>query len=330
MAVNAASSLDPRLRASVGVLPDTLRPMAQRRVRTRYTLAVTLQAALRRVSPSTYKAAVKLRHSELLHQIAHMPSRRRARQLFRAGCNVAVEIRGAMGLGGILSNAGEALASGKAHDVTIDLRLTSPTYAPSWDSKGDWLDEYFVRRQPVHVSRGTCEVRDIPGAGRTLSLRKKAEFVWDYMSIQSKFADEAKAYIPPQPYAAVHFRGSDKFLEAAPVGMTKVLEVVERQLQTSAIHKLFVASDEPRFVDLAQQRFGSIVFSVPLQAVATASGVPAHFTDLPGEIKAKEALVTMLILAQAAILVKTESLLSDWATTLAAQQQVHLVTPSSQ
>jgi hypothetical protein len=51
---------------------------------------------------------------------------------------------------------------------------------------------------------------------------------------------------------------------------------------------------------------------------------------LPGEIKAKEALVTMLILAQAAILVKTESLLSDWATTLAAEQQVHLVTPSYQ
>jgi hypothetical protein len=288
---------------------------------------MTLQALVRQMSPSAYKMAVRLRHGEITARMMHMPSRLRARRLFRTGVDLTVVISGRMGLGGVLTNAGNALAAGQAYGIDLDLRFTSPTYAPSWNhANSDWLDDYFVRNRPAQVwPSAICDVRDIPDAGRSTTLGEKAELVWSYLRIQQKFMDQASRYIPSNPFAAVHFRGSDKFLDAAPVQMKTVLDVVETNLRDSELERLFVATDESHFLDLCHARFGSAVFAIPLQAVATPSGTPAHFTNVAGEIKASEALETMLVLSRANVLVKTESLLSDWATTLSDDQRVIVV-----
>jgi hypothetical protein len=118
--------------------------------------------------------------------------------------------------------------------------------------------------------------------------------------------------------------------DAAPVQMKTVLDVVEASLQDSQLEKLFVVSDEPHFLEQCHARFDSAVFAIPLQAVATPSGTPAHFTDVVGEIKASEALEMMLVLSRAKVLVKTESLLSDWATTLSDDQRVIVVRHSAE
>jgi hypothetical protein len=292
---------------------------------------MTLQAFVRKMSPSAYKMAVRLRHGGLTTRMMHMPSRLRARRLFRTGVDLTVVISGRMGLGGVLTNAGNALAAGQAYGIDLDLRFTSPTYAPSWNhTNSDWLDDYFVRYRPAQARPAICEVRDIPDAGKSTTLDEKAKLVWSYMSIQQKFTDQASKYIPSSPFAAVHFRGSDKFLDAAPVQMKTVLDVVEANLRDSQLERLFVATDEPHFLDLCHARFGSAVFAIPLQAVATPSGTPAHFTDVAGEIKASEALETMVVLSRAKVLVKTESLLSDWATTLSYDQRVIVVRHSAE
>src|SRR5688572_8248027 len=124
--------------------------------------------------------------------------------------------------------------------------------------------------------------------------------------------DQASRYIPSNPFAAVHFLGSDKFLDAAPVQMKTVLDVVETNLRDSQLERLFVATDGSHFLDPCHARFGSSVFAIPLQAVATPSGTPAHFTNVSGDIEASEALETMLVLSRAKVLVKTEYPLSDW------------------
>ena len=193
---------------------------------------MTLQAFVRKMSPSAYKMAVRLRHSGVSERMMHMPSRLRARQLFRTGVNLTVTISGRMGLGGIFTNAANALAAGQAYGIDLDLRFTSPTYAPSWNhANSDWLEDYFVRYRPAQLRQAICDVRDIPDAEKATTLREKAELVWSYMGIQQKFADRASKYIPSSPFAAVHFRGSDKFLDAAPVQMKTVLDVVEANLR---------------------------------------------------------------------------------------------------
>src|SRR5688572_8623818 len=150
---------------------------------------MTLQAFVRQMSPSAYKMAVRLRHGEITTRMMHMPSRLRARRLFRTGVDLTVVISGRMGLGGVLTNAGNALAAGRAYGIDLDLRFTSPTYAPSWNhANSDWLDDYFVRNRPGQVCPpAICDVRDIPGAGRSTTLGEKAELVWRYMRTQQKF-----------------------------------------------------------------------------------------------------------------------------------------------
>ena len=112
---------------------------------------------------------LRLRHGGITTRMMHMPSRLRARRLFRTGVDLTVVISGRMGLGGVLTNAGNALAAGQAYGIDVDLRFTSPTYAPSWHhANSDWLDDYFVRYRPAQAGQAICEVRDIPDAGRSI------------------------------------------------------------------------------------------------------------------------------------------------------------------
>jgi len=111
-------------------------------------------------------------------------------------------------------------------------------------------------------------------------------------------------------------------LEAPPVSTETVLRVVHDEMAVQGLDRLFVASDEPQFVEAARASFGDGAFSFSLEAVATEDGTPPHFSPVAGETKAREALATMLVLARAKLLVKTDSLLSDWATTLARGQRV--------
>jgi hypothetical protein len=276
------------------------------------------QDAVRKLSPSSYRAAVKFRRGPLT-RLVRTPLRARARRLFEEGGRLTVDVSGDMGLGGVLSNAGKALYAAKAMDVDVALRFTSPTYAPSWGAT-DWLDCYFARLGSRPNGRPVCNAQDVP-VGHPPEVLETAPLVWNALRIRDDIAASADA-VSDVTFAAVHFRGSDKMLDSPRVSARLVLQVVEDEMNRESLERLFVASDEPRFVEEARASFGDRAFSLPVQAVATAHGRPPHFSLVAGETKAHEALVTMLILARAKLLVKTDSLLSDWATTLSSEQRV--------
>ena len=93
-------------------------------------------------------------------------------------------------------------------------------------------------------------------------------------------------------------------------------------MQRDNLQRVFIASDEQQFIDHGAKLFGDTAFWLPLEAVSTTHYRPAfRRTDIPGEIKAREALVTMVVLSRARLLVKTASLLSAWAMTLADEPQ---------
>jgi hypothetical protein len=288
------------------------------------SFATRPKAALRQLSPSSYRVAVRLRRGPLA-RVARAPARVKARRLFEEGEPLTVDVSGNMGLGGVLSNAGRALHAARAMDVDVALRFTSPNYAPSWGST-DWLDCYFMRLGSKPDGRPVCNSHDVP-AGRPLELSESGALVWNALRIRDDIAASADA-LAAGTFAAVHFRGSDKMLEAPPVSAEVVLQIVEDEMTLEGLERLFIASDEPRFVEAARASFGDAAFSLSLQAVATADGTPPHFSPVAGETKAREALATMLILARAKLLVKTDSLLSDWATTLSSDQRVVRLTAS--
>ena len=170
------------------------------------------------------------------------------------------------------------------------------------------------------AGRAICQSQHVPLTDLP-SPSKSAELLWGAIRIRDDFISAADT-LTGGKFAAVHFRGSDKYLETRQVAAGTVLDAVEIEMRREALNRLFVASDEPRFIDLARARFGDAAFWLPVEAVASADGTPPHFTNVAGEVKAREALVTMLILARSTLLVKTESLLSEWATTLASEQRV--------
>jgi len=279
---------------------------------------------LRELSPSAYRTAVRLRRGPPAMKLSGIPGRAHARRLFTEGSAVTVEVGLRQGLGGILSNAAKVLQAAKLHHVDAALSFTSPTYAPSWGTH-DWLECYFERLGSRPEHRPVCQFQHVPVL-RAPSPAESAALVWGALRIRDDIAAAAGA-AAQGAFAAVHFRGSDKYIETPQVGADVVLDVVETEMRRAGLDRLFVASDEPRFTDLARARLGETVFWLPVEAVASSDGTPPHFTDVPGEIKAREALTTMLILARAKLLVKTESHLSEWAATLASDQRVVRMTP---
>jgi hypothetical protein len=127
-----------------------------------------------------------------------------------------------------------------------------------------------------------------------------------------------------EPFAAVHYRGSDKFLEDHRVSKDAVLRALEDEMKRDALSRVFVASDEPAFIRAAKERFGRAAFWLPYQATAV-DGRPPHFAEISGEVKAREALVTMVALSRANLCIRTPSFLSAWSHTLTTGQRTRII-----
>lgn len=276
----------------------------------------------KRILPDpAYRAAVRLRHGELTRRALGARQRTRARRLFRAGQPLTVDVGGNSGLGGVLHQAAVALHVGQVHLTDVALRFTSSTYRPSWEPD-DWLDCYFTRLGGAPTDRPRCEVYDSQSLGLELPpMAERGKLVWNALRIRDDIRQTALNVLDEQEFAAVHFRGSDKFLEARRVDPDDVFARLDHEIGLVGLRRVFIASDESEIVREAELRYGDIAFSLPLEAMAAPDGTPPHFTDVSGEIKAREALMTMVILSRARLLVKTPSLLSDWATTLADDHQ---------
>jgi hypothetical protein len=280
------------------------------------------KTTLRRKSPSAYKAAlrVRARSRALSQKVTGVRGRTKARRLFAAGVPVTVEISGDAGLGGVLYHAGYALLAGRTHDADVALRFTNSNYRPSW-GQSDWLECYFNRLGASPNGRTVCNYLDVPKPSKPVAFADRAALVWEALSIRADFVREAEELIGDDDFAAVHFRGSDKYVEAPAVPPGVLLDIAEREMDTAGLDRLFVASDERSFIALAAERYGEVAFSLPVEVFAT-DGIPPHFLEVDGEIKAREALVTMVALSRARLLVRTESLLPQWAATLAEDQRV--------
>lgn len=238
---------------------------------------------------------------------------------------VIVDISGPMGLGGILSWAGQVLQFGARYGRPLGLRFSSPTYRPTWPVD-DWLDCYFARSVALPDDAVVVPAQSMPLARLPVSVATGDRMVWQYLSIRPECVAGA-VKIPFGRFASVHYRGSDKYLEAPRQSYAAVLGRVESEMAADGLDKLFVASDEDAFVRAAQERFGESCWSLPLAAVSDGRR-PPHFSDLPGQIKATEALTTMVLLARSELCVRTDSALSAWAMTLPGSRRAVLVRPA--
>lgn len=269
--------------------------------------------------PTIHRAIGKARWY-LDRHIKNVPLAFKANRALRNHDSVAFDIGGKIGLGAILSHAAFSLRVGLDQGVDIALRFTSPIYRPA-NGPNDWLECYFVRR-----GRRPCAMPIIDSAGLRFDYNTARDhtLLWSYLQIKPEFVDAARELTDDGPFVAIHYRGSDKFMESKRVTEEVVLRRAEAEMRRHAIDRLFVASDEATFIERAKDRFGSAAFWLPCKAMASGSS-PAHFSGSSGDTKAREALITMVALSRADICIRTPSFLSEWARTLSPDQDSILI-----
>lgn len=270
-----------------------------------------IRAQLRAHAPRLYRGLL-LTHQRL-RDMREGPDRRRALQLLQDGTPLNVTISRQAGLGGLLWHAAWSLEIGRRFRTEVALRFTSPTYMPE-PPVDDWLDAYFTRRgsepSPQHSSVDSAHLPPVD-----LDIVSAGTLLWSALAVRDEIRESVQPYITSQ-YVAVHYRGSDKSLEREPADPEWLLEEVRRQSSTLGVERVFIASDEEWFYKRAFERFGERGFRLPQIAKATSTRA-AHFSSTPGQVKAHEALQTMLVLGGARAIVRSNSFLSEWAGTFA-------------
>ena len=110
----------------------------------------------------------------------------------------------------------------------------------------------------------------------------------------------------------VHFRGSDKRLEATGVDWNDLTRIVDECLDLSASDHVFIATDESGFMNYMLQRYGSRVKAFDCRHWSK-DGVGAHFVGGGALEKGREALLTILLLSMCKVCIRGVSHLSAWA-----------------
>jgi len=141
-------------------------------------------------------------------------------------------------------------------------------------------------------------------------------------NVQSEL-EEAVAKFPTDGLVlGVHFRGTDKFLEARPVAANDMWAIVEDFVSSASddLAGLFVTTDDDEFARMAAVRTGNLTGrgGHPLQLLVSPSArshsdLPLHKQGSCAPILARQALMDTLVLSRCDIVLKTASQLSAWS-----------------
>jgi hypothetical protein len=211
------------------------------------------------------------------------------------------------------------------------------------EGKIDWFAAYFERVQPSADATParklkTSTVRDLVQLGFRrryecrLELKSASALFLSHYRPATHVAEEVAAICKrldiSRSTLGVHYRGTDKKLEAVPVSWTEFCELVQATLdENPGLTDIFVSSDEPAFIEFfTAWRFGKPIKVAPAKLLAN-GGVPVHFSGYPGLEIGREALLSSLLLSKCGYLVKTPSYLSAWSKIFEPSLPVKLASP---
>jgi hypothetical protein len=222
----------------------------------------------------------------------------------------------------------------------ITVRGTSPQYGRP-DGSLDWFDSLFINREPVQPGSSCgeltiCEYEEWPGfhCGRgTRNLSEAAGLFHRYSGLRPDLVAEVDAFCVAQwggqPVLGVHYRGTDKSVEAPPVSADTMISHVRAVIALwPELKTVFVATDEEHFPQALRQALpGHRVVSV--EGVLRSSGGRAvhHLAGADGLMRARQAVFDCAVLSRTSLLLKTASMLSGWSGILTPQLPTILVNP---
>jgi hypothetical protein len=237
----------------------------------------------------------------------------------RAQGLLAVEIRNTIGFGARLGWVLEMLAFCEDHDLAPFFRFTYP------GSTTDYFSRFFsIRNRPQQagtpagfVSIYTIGELDLgKNYDQVLTIERAAGLMGKYLGIRQDIAEEVDHFcarhFSPQGVLGVHYRGTDKSAEAAPVSHEAVIQRIDAARGLlPPFERIFVSTDDAGFLRrIADSPLGDMVI-FRQDSYRAEDDTPIHRSGRDMYDINRDALVNCLLLSRCDALVKTSSTLSS-------------------
>lgn len=217
-------------------------------------------------------------------------------------------------------------------DANLSVTLSSDNYADP-DHSPNWFDYFFACRKPARKKRPIqfSDNGELPFSSRIASLQKANALFFKYFDIATdirRVVDRFAAESDVGPHTmGVHYRGTDKRLEAAPVPYSVAITMINRSIERHKPRNVFVASDDHRFIETAQRMIGSIPVIFMPDSVRSRDETPIHIgvKKVGNYLLGRDAIANTMMLARCGRLVRTTSFLSAWASVFNPDLKVELL-----
>jgi hypothetical protein len=261
----------------------------------------------------------------LRDRVALLVTRRRIRQLLRRQAErgvFPVEIRSNVGLGARLAWCLEIMAYCNEHGLEPQVKFSYPTSAAGEDYFSPFFRINGAQRPAASEFATISSIIELDlGADydRVLTLDLAQFLIEKYLRVRDEIVSEADEFcrrnFDGKSVLGVHYRGTDKAVESPPVPFGAVRANIDEYLKLyPETDLIFVATDDESFLDAmrAEALGRPIVFRE--DAIRSMDGASVHKSpDTDKYDVNKDAVVNCLILSRCNGLLKTSSILSDWA-----------------
>ncbi len=255
----------------------------------------------------------------------------------RRGSNIlAVEIHADVGFFAQLNWCLYMLAYCGERGLTPRIRLTGAAYANIPGQ--DWFHDYFVEAEdyvdgtnsPEPMNKGCIislsigHINETRFASRyepSMTIEHAHQLFTSSFQIKSNVEEYVNDFVTrefvPHNTIGLHFRGTDKKVEAESVDWSRCVQSVRKYAsEHPETKKVFVSSDDALFLEwFSLQIEGDLTVVSHPDVERSRDGKPVHGNAAgSGYTKGFEALVNCLLLSRCNALIRTASFLSGWSS----------------
>jgi hypothetical protein len=216
------------------------------------------------------------------------------------------------------------------HGLAPDIRLTGKFFVDNRRGS-NWLHYYFdllIPDAPADTGTSVRYTKKIvrwvelgPLRLPNLSVMEASQILYKYLRVKrhiTVLVDEVWGNAGFRgPIVGVHYRGTDKYMEAPPVSWEHCLSVLNDHLDNHPeISGVFAASDEQGFIDFIKKSVRGVPVHCNDDHYRSTDQQPifSNFVNIGAYEKGEDALVNALLLSKCTTLIKTSSCLSSWAS----------------
>lgn len=232
-----------------------------------------------------------------------------------------IEIKSTVGLGAKLEWCLEIMAYCNENSLLPQFKFSYPASHPSDDYFSSFFRINGSRDKPVRFVpiSSIIELKLGKDYDTVLTIDLAHYLINKYLVIREDIVNEVETFCA-QRFAkrrvlGVHYRGTDKILESPMVPYESVRANIERYVQLYPDTEcIFVATDDLNFLHDVQTNWISREVIYRDDAVRSRDGRSIHESPYTDKYAVnRDAIVNCLILSRCDALLKTSSILSDWA-----------------